>query len=146
MPNHPRIPFDLLAMTYIHAVERGYPPAKTVRQKFRLTEKQWEHRRIHMGKLGWLPPGDPVRDGRARGSYDARWVRAAWAGWEAKLQERFEVVVTREHARQRAAQTMLLRAERSAALQLVAEARAERKAGRRPAPASRAVLDAFLGG
>ena len=143
MANHPRIPFDLLAMTYIHAVERGYPPGKTVRQKFRLTEKQWEHRRIHMGRLGWLPPGDPVRDGRAQGTYDARWIEAAWAGWEAKLQERFQVVVTREQRRQRAAQTMLLRAERSEALQQIRAAKAERTA--RPAP-SRAVLDAFLAG
>lgn len=143
MPNHARIPFDLLAMTYIHAVERGYPPAKTVRQKFRLTDKQWEHRRIHMGKLGWLPAGDPVRDGRARGGYSKAWVNAAWAGWEAKLRQRYDVVVPRAQREAYRAHSQLLRSERHAAREQLVAVRAELRA-QRPVPASGIVLDAFV--
>jgi hypothetical protein len=83
-------PYDVLAGQYIRAVMDGRPPGAVCRYKFGLTQGQWQVRRTWLGKTGWLPPGDPVRDGRAAGGYDEAWLEAALELYGAKLAEREE--------------------------------------------------------
>ncbi len=80
-------PYALLVGQYIRAVMDGRPPAAVVRYKFKLSASQWDDRRRVLSKTGWLPPGDPVRDGAAGGFYDQAWLDEALELYGAKLEQ-----------------------------------------------------------
>ncbi len=70
-------PYHLLVGQYIRAVMDGRPPAAVCRYKFGLTQSQWEDRRRVLSRDGWLPAGDPVQDGLAKGAYSQEWLDLA---------------------------------------------------------------------
>lgn len=96
MAPRPKVPYDLLASQYIRAVMDGRPPGAVCRHKFKMTVRQWQERRTNLSRTGWLPPGDPVRDGRLCGAYDEAWVETALAMVSARLSERAAVVRARQ--------------------------------------------------
>ncbi len=130
MGRRAKVPFDLLAATYIQAVADRRPPGAVCRAKFGLSEKQWEHRRQHMSVYRWLPAGDPVRDGRMTGIYDDAWIEHAQELVRRKLADRAEVLRARAAAEEDRA---LARASREHMARLRREVRQARQARRAPA-------------
>lgn len=99
MSRHPTVPYDVLAIAYLKAVEEGVPPSQALRQQFGFSVKASQWRREWMGRTGWLPVGDPVTDERLCGMYDKEWLAGARAMVAAKLAERRDIAAARPPAK-----------------------------------------------